>query len=389
MLQLIVPEKVNIISNNVPAEYPEWNSIDTYSVGDVVSWNGITYSANRDSTNLDPYSNSGSISLLALSRSGVYSSWSGSKTYSNGNIVIYITYAKSSYYDYQYTDKHWKNGVKKRRYWYLIESINDANVENPYELLIKGNNSNYWSFLGWAWRILGSSNESAALYDPSIPESILNSLSTELTSNSTINLVTDVSKMNSMALLNVTCSSITVSFYNSVTEEVYSTSTTSGINTSDIVDWLSYFTYEPIYYPGNHYYTFPQIANIYCSISIEPVLGSASIGLIMAGKKISYGDVLFSPNYQIEDYSEKSADELGNVILAEGKSRDIIDLEIIFPVGKTDYIINGLKKYRATPLVYIIDDNYSNGIIYGFYTDLSVDFITKNMAHATLTVESL
>lgn len=389
MLTIITPKEITNGVTNALGDYSDWNSVATYSIGARVGRNGVNYESLLNSNlNRDPsIYYKGSTAQLSL-----ITAWNSDSSYSAGDVVVYASvggYHLSFQYDASITVQgKSKDAPAETTYYYIVESKTSSNTENPHTLLSTGVSSN-WKYRGSDWKVISASNK-AVFYDVNDGASSTNSLSSVSRYTGTMVCSFTASKMDSMALLNVEGATITVELTDDSTSDVYYSDTRSGLDTSSISNWYEYFKYEPTYL-GNFYYTFPRYASgVTMTITITPPAdGVSKCSLIMAGTRIQFGDVLFSPEYSLEDYSRKEADENGYVVLGEGRFRDKMDLEMIFPVGRTDFIITQLKKHRATPVIWIVDDSYSNGIIYGFYSDLSVNFQTHKMAHASLTIESL
>lgn len=375
MLRLINPKNISG-TTNATLDYPLWDNTVTYSPGTYVTYGESNYKCINTTLNRVPSTYSGGTYNEVL-KSIPYPLWYAN-TWNAGDIVAYFTTTKLEFYEPDIT----VISSRGNSYYYIIKALYNTD-EIPSILLTTGNSTN-WTYQGFEWENVGISNTAVFYYDGGS-----NTLSSVSSYDGTMVMEYDASNSDTLALLTVEGATINVELRDSLDNVLWSASN-SGLDTSIISDWYEYFTYTPVYL-SNFYYRYPRYSsNVYIHIEITPSdSGYSRCSLVVAGTSILFGDVLLSPEYSIDDYSKKDVDMNGYVTVTDGRYRDKMTLDMFSPVGKTDYIINRLKTFRAKPTVWVVSESFSNGIIYGFYRDMSMNFQTDKIAQTSLTIESL
>lgn len=203
--------------------------------------------------------------------------------------------------------------------------------------------------------------------------------------------VTPGAFFDTIALLNISaCSTINVLIKDGETTLYDEDFDTSG----HAEDWASYF------FGGDEdnlssLILNPEIFYASCTITIT-MTGSAGtnvgLGLLVIGRSRYLGETLYAPTIGIEDYSTKETDAFGNTYLVERPYADLVSAEFILDSVQVDNVRRELAKYRATPVLYDLNNagsSYESLLVFGFFEqfDISLSFSTKSFC--SLRVQSL
>lgn len=117
--------------------------------------------------------------------------------------------------------------------------------------------------------------------------------------------------------------------------------------------------------------------------------GTIKCGVVVAGVADVIGIALYGTSVGILDYSTKEADQFGNVSFVERGYKKKADIPVVVNTSDVDYIAEVFSQYRAIPVFYIGDENFSSLHMLGIYRDFSeeIQYVTKS--HCTLRLEGL
>jgi|GEM_PF-1635325 len=193
----------------------------------------------------------------------------------------------------------------------------------------------------------------------------------------TISWELDPGPIDSMALLNIEATSITVTMTD-----------VGGIGAPVI--------WSPTVYADDLYVTdvvktdFPlTYLNPHILIEVTNIEDPAKIGEIVVGVKEAIGTTRSNPTISIIDYSIKQVDEFGNYTVLERAYSKRLECETRVPNSLFDATFNKAASYRARPAVWIGSEEYSSMIVYGFYVDFSLTIAYPTYSICTLEVEGL
>jgi len=177
--------------------------------------------------------------------------------------------------------------------------------------------------------------------------------------------------------------------------EVNYNETTTLLSTIAVIDWYSYF-FEPIVQAIDVVKTdlaamgTPPISTNSVTIIVSYAGGTAKCGAVVMGLKFDIGQMKTSPSVGIVDYSVKTVDDFGNYTITERSYSKRMNCELIVMNTILDEMYRQLALYRATPLVYVGNENYTSLIIYGFYKSFEVEMdFGPNYSLCSLDVEGL
>ena len=278
-----------------------------------------------------------------------YSEWNSSTTYNTGDKVIVISNHQA------------------------YESLVDSNTGNDPT-----------TDDGTKWLNIGATNRWKA-FDQKISDPVTDtgSIAYELSSADTY--------VTSVALFGLKAVEATVTVTDTDDDgEVYN-KTTSLIDNLDVIDWYTYF-FEPITFKTEALFTdIPPYLGSDVEILITSSEGeTVEVGQIVIGSLQNLGFTVYGTNVGIEDFSRKETDEFGNFIIVERNFSNLVDYEVRIPTQTTRRVQNLLAQFRASPLVYIGNDDDSFGtIVYGFYRNFDINLDTPSYSLASIEVEGL
>jgi hypothetical protein len=126
------------------------------------------------------------------------------------------------------------------------------------------------------------------------------------------------------------------------------------------------------------------------------ITGSAGtdvgLGLVLIGRSRYLGDTLYAPTIGIQDFSSKETDAFGNTYLLERPYADTVTAQMILDSVQVDAVRRGLAKYRATPVLYDLNNtasNYESLLVFGFFESFEISLALASKSYCDLRVQSL
>lgn len=213
--------------------------------------------------------------------------------------------------------------------------------------------------------------------------------SSQSSNTSTISVTLNcVGRINSLALLNISAASVTVTMTDAVDGLVYNT-TTSLIEDVGESGWYAWL-FDPIERKTQFSVTsMPTYSSPVIQITLTDTGNTVLCGNCVLGQSKELGSSLHGSAFSIQDYSVKDTDEFGvtTIVQRDYASRG----NFIIKVDNTflSRLKNLLAEYRATPIVYIGSDDYDATIIYGIYRDVNVEISYPTVSICTLDLLGL
>jgi hypothetical protein len=194
--------------------------------------------------------------------------------------------------------------------------------------------------------------------------------------------------INSLALLNLSATSVTVSMLAGATT-VYS-NTIDMLGGLAVQDWYGYF-FDPISYKTDLVLTdLPPYSSGVITITIANTGSAAKCGNCVLGAVYNLGGTQYNATAGIIDYSTKTVDTFGNATIVQRKYSKRMTAKLQIDSSFIDDVVTTLAAYRSTPIVWIGADNiYTSLIVYGFYKDFDVDIAYPTISYCSLTIEGL
>jgi hypothetical protein len=196
------------------------------------------------------------------------------------------------------------------------------------------------------------------------------------------------SRIDSLAMLNISCSSIRILMTDPIDGVVYD-KTTNCTSTAGITDWWSYF-FTPVSRISDLIVTdLPPYATATIEVWLTDIGQTVKIGAMVPGLSREIGIVTFGAKAGIQDYSTKTRDTFGSYSILERSFNKYADLILEMDNTFIDEFQIMMAGYRATPLIFYGSDLYNSLDIYGFYKDFSVIIDRPTMSTCNLTIEGL
>lgn len=253
-----------------------------------------------------------------------------------------------------------------------------ASTHFLYESLQAGNTGNVPRVPESVWWVKVSSTNRWAMFDTT-----LNSVTT----GSSVEVVIDFdSLVDSVVLLNLSASSVTVVIEDDSEGEVYNEThdltATSGIIT--IWDYL----FEPVYRDGALYLSgLPPVINGTITITVTEISSDAlvQVGTCVIGSEVEVGGTQYGAGVGLQDYSTIDENDYGFYGIQERSFSDTGSLQVYVENSKVDMVVRLLKSLRATACVYIGSDDFKCTFYYGFPSDwnMTIPYTT----HSILNIE--
>jgi hypothetical protein len=236
---------------------------------------------------------------------------------------------------------------------------------------------------GTNWLNIGATNRWKA-FDQKISDPVtqLDSISYTLTdANST---------PTGVALFGLKGVTATVTVTDDTEGEVYS-QTNSLLDSDEIFDWFSYFFEEITYVSTTLFTGIPPYRGATVSVTVTEDTGeTAQLGQLVFGYLTELGVTTYGTAISIQDFSRKETDAFGNFIVVERAFANLVDFDVRLPTQTAGRVRRILAEYRATPIVYVGNENSSFGtIVYGFYRNFDITLDTPSLSFAAIEVEGL
>jgi hypothetical protein len=195
---------------------------------------------------------------------------------------------------------------------------------------------------------------------------------TSETSDNTIQVLLNFDTViNTVTLLNLFASRISIIMRDSVGTVVYeATQTGSRITTLALTD-------------------LPPFSPSTLEMTLSGGDAIAKIGKMIVGFAVDIGCTRYGTSVGIIDFSRKERDAFGNNFIVERRYVDRVDFDIQLLTSRVDEVKTLLAEVRATPVLYLGDDRFQSTIIYGFYRDFSIVLSGPKYSDGTLQVEGI
>ena len=116
----------------------------------------------------------------------------------------------------------------------------------------------------------------------------------------------------------------------------------------------------------------PKHANALLTVKITNTGGTAKVGEIIVGEKTIIGLVEYAPGFGIKSWSTKSVDTYGKITIVKRGYSKWVKAPIRIAAADMDEVARILSIYKDTPIIWVVNQNYTSMIVYGFYSDFAV-----------------
>mgnify|MGYP001193029528 CR=1 FL=1 len=323
-MQIIKPVYITdstLISSDIPAAnslYPEWSSTTSYVTGQRVSVNyledGVTLGVHR-----------------------IYE-------------CLWHTPANLNLYPPDHL------GLESGHYWWSRVSATER--WKLFDLIVAPDRANASD------NVIGTTWESGVIWEP---DTIWDSLTY---SSMMITVMPGI--IDSVAIMNIDCSSASVIMMNGATEVYNETQIPSTATFNNLI-------FEDL----------PAYANAYVTVIIRNYSGDINVGEIIFGLLKTLGTVKYGVGVGLVDYSVKQADDFGGFTVLERSFTKRLDCTVMIPMASHSGVMRLLENYRSTPLVWIVSDLYSTTMTYGYYRDFEISLPNPTTAECGISIEGL
>jgi len=124
-------------------------------------------------------------------------------------------------------------------------------------------------------------------------------------------------------------------------------------------------------------------------VSIDNGVSPAAVAEMVVGTKKELGTTNFGTSVSIKDYSVKDVDDFGNYTIVQRKFAKLVDYDINVDTSRIAAVQKQLASVRATPTVFIGNEEYPETIVYGFYKDFSIVISGPSKSSGSIQVEGL
>ena len=167
---------------------------------------------------------------------------------------------------------------------------------------------------------------------------------------------------------------------------------TITLSTAVITDWYMYFFSAFTQKKNLIVFDLPPYPDAHIEITITSGSNPVKVGGIILGDVEILGGTHYGAQAGIRDYSRKVVDEAtGMVTLEQRKYAKTMSVKFHLDNGSVNSVHDRLANLRATPIVWIGDDDaaYEPLIIFGFYKDFRLEISHPSSSYYTLEIEGM
>jgi hypothetical protein len=164
----------------------------------------------------------------------------------------------------------------------------------------------------------------------------------------------------------------------------------SLIDTSEIIDWFTYFFTDTTSRQNVLISGLPGYAGSTMVIEITGAPATA-VGEIAAGRLQQIGDTAWGGRIEALDFSRVDEDVFGNVTILRRGSAKRVEFPVMWPsndTGRVDRILDSIRSEPAVFAATTCDDPYGF-FVYGFYQTYDINVAGPALAYATIEVRTL
>lgn len=201
--------------------------------------------------------------------------------------------------------------------------------------------------------------------------------------------VTAPALVTGIALLGLQGTAVQVRIVNTVGVETYD-ETFQLVDTTEVYDWHSYFTWDGEYDSEEIFLDLPGYAGSQITITVTGT-GDVALGQIVMGRHQHLGTSLDGTEIGLEDFSVKERDPFGNAILIERDYAETVKFQFWMPTASAKRVRRVVSRLRARPSLYFAgpDLEHLGTTVFGYYEDMSTPLASDGNTFATLEIKGL
>lgn len=262
----------------------------------------------------------------------------------------------------------------------VMVSTVEPDIHRNFEAKINNTGNEPWLDDGTNWIDLGATNR-WKMFDEG------NSTQTE-NANSIEVEITPGQVVNSVALLNVSASTVQVIVTDPTDGEVYNT-TKSLISDSGINDWYAYFFTEIERLEAVVFLDLPAYLDATIKVILSESSATVKAGVLVIGSQKQIGLTLNGTSFGIKDFSTKEQDTFGNFVIVERGFSDRVNYVVRLQTSRVDAVKKLLVDLRVTPAVWIGSETLESTITYAYFRDFNVVFGDAVFSECSIRTEGL
>lgn len=234
---------------------------------------------------------------------------------------------------------------------------------------------------GANWLDLGATN-TFAMFDE-----IVGTQTTNLTSVDVV--LTPGEVINAVAVLNVSAATVQVIVDDPIDGVVFDrtvdlTSAPEGIN-----DWYAYY-FTAIETVTDIVFTdLPSFKDATIQVIATETGVTVAVGVLAIGAQVKVGTTNHGTGISIKDFSIKQTDSFGNFVILERAFSKRADYAVTVNTNRVAFVQNFLTSIRATPVVWVGNEDFGSTIIYGYYRDFDIVLSSPPISACNIVVEGL
>lgn len=194
--------------------------------------------------------------------------------------------------------------------------------------------------------------------------------------------------VNAVALFGLSANSVTVVIDDPVEGIVYNETKNLQDNTL-ITNWYAYFFEGILTREDAIFDDLPSYGTASVDVTIDAGVGTAKCGELVIGQQRTLGVSNFGTGVSIIDYSIKSTDAFGNVVIVPRAYSKRADYDVTIETSQVSAVQKSLADIRTTPTVFIGDGNRPETVVYGYYKQFQIVLSTPSISSCSLEVEGL
>ena len=193
---------------------------------------------------------------------------------------------------------------------------------------------------------------------------------------------------NAVAFFGLAGNTINVTMTDPIEGLVYNQTKSLQDNTF-IANWYSYF-FEGFYQKEDAVFIdLPSYNNASITVTIDAGAGTAKCGEMVMGRQQTLGVTNFGTSVSIQDYSVKTTDQFGNVVIVQRAFSKRADYDVTVETSLVSAVQKLLADVRTTATVFIGDDDKPETVVYGFYKQFNIVISTPSISDCSIEVEGL
>lgn len=194
--------------------------------------------------------------------------------------------------------------------------------------------------------------------------------------------------VNSVAILNTSCSTIRIRVIDPVDGVVYDV-TNKMVSTTGINTWAAWYRQPLVSKSYNISLNLPSYALASIEVTFSVTSGNAACGVLVVGQQIELGDTEYGSSVSFDDYSIKKRDVFGGWTIVQRDYSQRGKFNVFIENNQIDGVFNSFVTNRATPMIFIGSELYNPMIIYGYLKSFELIVAYSVASTYALDVEGL